>query len=352
MWTINQHPNDEYDIDVALVFKKHHLPDDAFDSRERIAKALQKVGGNFAKEPEARTNAVTIWYADGYHIDFAIYREYTDDIGVEKIEHAGANWSARDPQEVTEWFEKMVAEKSPKPEQGATVEKEQMRRIVRLVKKFARSRDSWSLPGGLIISTLVDESFRPDLHRDDMSLEQTLRTILTRLSLSEVVYNPVDRTQLLTNKDVYLKQVKRFKKRIADAIRKLEVLHNPKCTKSDARSAWEWLFQHEFWKTQLAKSATEFTPPISAEVLSTNQLFSLRADVSKKQGGKYYTVIRIMDLLFQRTCGFGSRAGQQGFVLRIRFLTNQKRNEAEKLGYSPQPRKHLPQYFHNLSRWT
>jgi hypothetical protein len=101
MHTLNQHPDNAYDIDVALVFKKEHLPGSALEARKRIADAFIKVGGNFSKEPGARTNAVTVWYAEGYHVDFAIYRTYTDIFGSTVIEHAGPDWTPRDPVEVT-----------------------------------------------------------------------------------------------------------------------------------------------------------------------------------------------------------------------------------------------------------
>src|SRR2546428_2926149 len=75
MRTLNQHPNDEYDIDVAVIFKKDDLPATAVEARKRVTDALLEAGGNFRKDPEARTNAVTVWYADGAHVDLAVYRE-------------------------------------------------------------------------------------------------------------------------------------------------------------------------------------------------------------------------------------------------------------------------------------
>ena len=73
-FTLNQHPDNEYDIDVAIVFKKDDLPSSALKARQRIADAFKQMGRIFSKDPEARTNAVTVWYAEGYHIDFAVYR--------------------------------------------------------------------------------------------------------------------------------------------------------------------------------------------------------------------------------------------------------------------------------------
>ena len=53
MYTINQHPDNEYDIDIAIVFKKDDLPNSALGARQRIADAFKKVAGNFSQDPEA-----------------------------------------------------------------------------------------------------------------------------------------------------------------------------------------------------------------------------------------------------------------------------------------------------------
>lgn len=185
MNTLNQHPDNDYDIDVALIFKKEDLPNDAAAAREGVARAFCEAGGNFTKDPEARSNAVTVWYADGYHIDFAIYRSSIDAFGAEKIEHAGSDgWAFRDPMETTNWFNQKVKDLSPLQSLGATTEAGQMRRIVRLVKAFCRSRASWSLPGGMIISTLVAQCYVSDFHRDDVSLYKTIKAIHNRLLVS------------------------------------------------------------------------------------------------------------------------------------------------------------------------
>lgn len=287
MRTLNQHDDNDYDIDVALIFKKEHLPGDSLGSRERIASALKKVGTNFSKEPEARTNAVTVWYADGYHIDFAIYREFADDFGRNVIEHGGADWAQRDPMEITNWFESEVMRKSPTQSSGAIVVDQQLRRIVSLLKKFSRSRESWSMPGGLIISTLAAECYRADRNRDDVALYETISAMVSRLSVSDVVRNPVDFSQLLTNKDKYTKQVKRFKKQLAQAKRKLDILLDPKCTLVSARSAWHWIFQHEFWEEKFQKSTlAKDNAAVSAySVISKNGHFRLKAEVSKRNAG-------------------------------------------------------------------
>lgn len=246
-YTIIQQQENDYDIDVAIIFGKDDLLSEALDARKRIEAAFKKVGGNFAKAPKARKNAVTVWYAEGYHIDFAIYREHQDPWGDNIIEHAGPRWTPRDPMALTNWFNERVRTLSPSGEYGATIDAGQMRRVVRLLKAFARSRASWSLPGGLIISVLVAERYQPDNERDDVSLYNTMVAIRNRLLVSQEVLNPVDSSQSLTYKDEYLSQVEQFRDRLGDAIGHLQILFDSKCTREDAMKAWYRVFSHSFW---------------------------------------------------------------------------------------------------------
>lgn len=253
MHTLNQDPADErdYDIDVAVIFRKEDLPSGALDARKRVCEALKKSGANFSKEPEARTNAVTIYYADGYHIDFAVFRTY-DENGKRKIEHASTEWKARDPAEVTNWFTKKVDELSPKENAvlgyKPQVSPGQLRRVVRFVKWFCRSRPSWSLPGGMIVSALVAnaEVYRPSGARDDRALYDTLVALRDQLNISCKVYNPVDGSELTARTEL-LNQVERLRDRLKDNLPKLDVLFRQDCTRAQARSAWDWIFSHDYW---------------------------------------------------------------------------------------------------------
>ncbi|MBC8520440.1 MAG: hypothetical protein H8D26_00390 [Methanomicrobia archaeon] len=273
MHTLNQHPENDYDIDIAIVFKKDDLLSSALDSRKRIADALKKGGGNFSKEPEARTNAVTVWYKEGYHIDFAIYREYENEYGITNVEHAGPEWTPRDPMEITNWFNQRVKDKSPSKEYGATVKPDQMRRIVRLLKMFTKSQYSWRLPGGLIVSVLVDECYQPNQHRDDVSLYNTMVAIRNRLLFNTEVRNPVDSQQLLTDKMKHKKRVERLRERLNFVIPKLDVLFENDCTESKARKAWNWVFNHTFWDEVIeeTESASSETSPVTASIVQRMQ---------------------------------------------------------------------------------
>ena len=255
MHTLNQCEHTDYDIDVAVIFEKDDLPGDAAAARQRVRDALLEKCTNFTKEPEARKNAVTVWYADGYHIDFAVYRRTKDWWGNVLIEHAGGDaWTERDPMQYTDWFVKQVSNKSPAAlglfSLTVSVPKQQLRRITRLVKAFARSRSSWSLPGGIIISTLVCEAYQSHPARDDLALANTLKALLARLQASLDVANPVQPGSYFTSSERRRKEVERLRDCLEEKLPALDALYDTDCTRQQALGAWNTVFNHNFWSAQ------------------------------------------------------------------------------------------------------
>jgi adenylyl/guanylyl cyclase-like protein with sensor domain/cyclic GMP-AMP synthase DncV-like protein len=279
MHTLNQHPDNEYDIDTGVVFSADSLPTTALAARQLVADALCATGGAFSKEPEARTNAVTVWYAEGHHVDLAIYREKKGFFGDAQLEHAGADWTSSKPREIPEWFIAENARRSPSKNQCASVDPDQFRRVVRYVKAFAKSRANWSMPGGMIISALVAECYRPDLHCDDVALVETMRVILRRLSNSTDVRSPVGQF-LLTSKPEYIGQVGRLKTRLEEILPKMDILFQPHCSLEDARRAWHWIFRHDFWLTTATKATGSGDAGIAIPQLR------LAVGVASGRGGK------------------------------------------------------------------
>jgi len=249
MRTTNQHPDNDYDIDTALIFNYQDLPANPLDARKRIQSAMVEGGGNFKKPPEARTNAVTVWYQEGHHVDLAIHRFNTNELGIKIIEHAGVEWVERDPSAITDWFTKTTAALSPSPGSGVSVAEGQMRRVVQLIKMFSKSRKSWNLPGGLLISVLVAERYVPDPDRDDVALYKTLEQILLRLQQNIDIKNPVTPDQLLTYKDEYRSQVSRLCEQIEISLGWLQCLFASNCTRLQAVKAWKQFFNHPYWES-------------------------------------------------------------------------------------------------------
>lgn len=280
MHTANQHPDNDYDIDIAVIFKKDDISNSPLEARKLVEKALKKKTGNFSREPEARINAVTVWYSEGYHIDFAIHREFEDIWGVKQYEHAGSVWSERNPRAIKDWFSNCVSTLSPSGNYGVDVESGQFRKIVRLIKKFTKSRDNWSLPGGLVLSVLTEECYRPDNLRDDIALVKTIKAINARLKLNKQVLNPVNSSSELTYKNKFKHEVNRLSKKLNQAENKLNVLFKSDCTEQEANKAWKWLFNSDYW----VKSEVKLFASEQNEYRLAN-LLELSASLHKSKGG-------------------------------------------------------------------
>ncbi len=271
MNTINKHLEKKYDIDVAVIFEKDDLPSNPADARKRIEDAVIEGGGNFSTLPRAMTNAVRVSYAEGYHVDLAVYRKHKDIFGNAVIEHAGPEWTARNPVDITNWFTEAVQSKSPKKENGSVVAEMQLRRIVRWLKMFSKSRSSWDMPGGLVISTLAVENYASNSYRDDSALYDTMVGIRNRLSGNKEVFNPVVSTQYLTSREKDKARVKNFEKELDIAIGKLNPLFNLSCRPVDALKAWNEVFDHFYWAAKIEeeskKSAVKKDGPVTVKPL-------------------------------------------------------------------------------------
>lgn len=247
MHTMVQHEENDYDIDTAVIFARADIPASPLKARQRVLEGIKQAEVNFKREPEARTNAVTIWYADGHHIDLAVYRCSEDDFGNAVIEHAGVEWTRRNPTEITDWFISEVAKQSPSSTSGATANDGQMRRVVQLLKMFAKMHPSWNLPGGLLISVLVAECYQPSASRDDLALYNTMSSIRLRLQQNTEVINPVDSSYFLTDKQEHVNELVRFGERLGQALEWLQPLCNYDCDEVTAYKAWEQVYDNIYW---------------------------------------------------------------------------------------------------------
>jgi len=157
MSTVIQNDEKDYDIDVAVVFSKSALGDKgAQATRNMVANALKRKTKQFNAEPEVKTSCVRVRYAEGYHIDFAIFRRHYDTTNSCWIyEHAGADWSERELKGLTEWFKEKNDDTDGK-----------LRRVVRLSKMFCKSRESWkNMPSGLLQTVICEEKLQTEYTR-------------------------------------------------------------------------------------------------------------------------------------------------------------------------------------------
>jgi len=252
MHTMVQHPDNDYDIDDGAVFLRTDLKGQRDgdmsprEARDMVRDALDD--GSFLIPPETKKNCVRVQYQAGYHVDVPVYREFKDDSGKVILELASSEWRESDPQLITNWFNNTVITKSPDQNNGR-----QMRRIVCLLKQFARSRKSWKLPSGLILSVLVDEKYWACDGRDDLALYHTMQTIRDRLKLASNIYNPVDFSEELS-KGTDDPKVQELLDRLDWAIDRLRDVFNETCSKNEALKRWDDVFKSYFFSQFLKKN--------------------------------------------------------------------------------------------------
>jgi len=239
-------PKPDYDIDDGAVFTRDDLKGSQggnmtpHEAREIVRDALDD--GSFKEPPETLKNCVRVHYDAGYHVDIPTYREFDNDSGNTCLELASSEWRKSDPTDLTEWFNETVVERSPDDTNGR-----QMRREVCLLKKFARSRKSWKMPSGLIMSVLANESYMPNNRRDDEALYDLMQGIYNLLHVTgHTVNNPCDASEELT-KGIDDPKMQELEDRLAWVLDRLRDVKNEICDREEAMKRWNEAFNTDFF---------------------------------------------------------------------------------------------------------
>jgi hypothetical protein len=295
MKTMVQHPNNAYDIDDGIYFDKEVLVTErgaevtALQARQMVRDAIDD--GSFKTLPEVRTNCVRVHYQAGYHVDIPIYRRVTtqDALGGESFYHelASSEWKRSDARDVTEWFIGENKLQSPDKENGR-----QLRRTVRQIKKFARSRTSWEaqILSGFGITKLVTECFRANIDREDSALHDTMKAIRDRLSGNLTVDHPVTPGETIT-KGTNDASARFLRDRLSEAISDLAPLFDSDCTRKMALMCWDNVFNTTFFIERLGDQAATPEKAAAPTVISSGLLGdtarAAQTAVRKEGGGRY-----------------------------------------------------------------
>ena len=247
--TTIQEEGGDYDIDDGVCFYADSLKGpylgifdmDSDEVREMVCEALQD--NTFNKQPEILGNCVRVFYAEGYHVDVPSFRVLDADTPDEHQELAGkAGWTPSDPTEINRWFEDRVQTLNRIQEDAGA----QFRRMVRLLKRFARSRGKkWNMPNGLKLTMLADECFERSHGRDDKSFYFLLLNIHERLNKSRIIMNRAQRpsAQVPLTKTEADDNLTELHHHLSEALQHLAVLWDDHCSRPQAYTAWEWVFQ-------------------------------------------------------------------------------------------------------------
>ena len=236
MHTSVQNADNDYDIDVAVIFDKRVLGEiGPRAARNIVADALKRKCNQLKKDPEVKTNCVRIEYSSGYHVDFAVYRRIENDNDY-IYEHAGSEWTLRNPQAINTWFADEVSKFG-----------DDLRKVIRLSKVFCKSRSFWvNMAAGLIQTVVCDETYTK-YDRLDETFYHTMVAVRDRLNETIEVYNPTNTSISLLQTLEHREKVENWRNRLNDQLHKLSVLFEPECTYAKAKEAWFNFFNHSFW---------------------------------------------------------------------------------------------------------
>lgn len=246
--------SEEYDIDDGVVLWREDLEDEegadmtAAGAKALVCNALQD--SRFKRQPVTKTNCVRVFYAEEdkekHHVDFPVYRKWhdsEDDAGSISRQLAGeSGWVDSDPTRVNVWFEGQIQALNAKKEGSGTL----MRRCIRLMKRFCRSRSTWDMPNGLKLTMLVVECFQAH-ERIDVTFRELLRSLESRLRANLEVENLADEAcpRAKLTKSATDANMVELRDRTSEALGKLEVLDEKDCGRPAARRAWDWVFQSD-----------------------------------------------------------------------------------------------------------
>lgn len=296
MWTMVQDTDKDYDIDDGVYFTKESLVGPrGGDKTPTAAKAMVRDAvdsGTFKNPPEVRKNCVRVFYQEGYHVDLPVYREVKSDDDDDKrtySELASTEWKVSDPQSVTEWLRR--EDRNQSPDSGDAVR--QLRRIVRMLKSFARSRKSWSdsIASGFMITALVVEQYVADEDREDRALYNTMVEIRNRLHSNLKIKHPTVTGEYLT-KGEDDSRARFLREKLDSAIGKLEPLFRSACTHDEALEAWDTVFATTFFSERSSDDDSDgqacgrHVPGASASIPFARRPYPTKP-VDKRGGGRY-----------------------------------------------------------------
>lgn len=288
MKTMVWSPDHDYDVDDGVYFRKDDLVGDrgaemtSLQARQMVRDCIDD--GMFSKAPEVRANCVRVFYAAGYHVDVPVYRRVESSCGwnVEyRFELASSSgWRRSDARDVTAWYE---------GERSRSADARQLRRGNRLLKKYARSRNSWrgTLLSGFGISALVIERFQARL-REDVALYDAMVAINDRLSWNLQVAHPVTPGDWITSGSDDAKS-RKFRERLTEAIEQLAPLFEAGCDRERALKCWDRVFNTNFFSKRLEdeRRASLGAPAIISSAVLYGATASAAAAVSSAGGGRH-----------------------------------------------------------------
>ena len=289
MKTMIRDPDNDYDIDDGVYFRKEDLVGErgaemtSLQARQMVRDAVDY--GKFKLAPEVRSNCVRVLYEAGYHVDLPVYRRVvTPNIFLVDVVHyelaASSGWKRSDARDVSKWYE---------DERTKSADGQQLLRVNRYLKKYARSRQSWraGILSGFGISVLVVERFRQQ-DREDRALYDTMVAIRDRLEWNLQIAHPVTPGDYITS-GADDARARSFRDKLTDAINALQPLFRPDCKRERALKCWDRVFATTFFGERFEdeKRALMTAPAIITSGAFLSSTSTAAAAVNSVGGGRY-----------------------------------------------------------------
>lgn len=286
--TMVRDPDNDYDIDDGVYFAKEDLVGErgaemtSLQARQIVRDAVDD--GKFKRAPEVRSNCVRVFYEAGYHVDLPVYRRVTATTFLGSKVHyelaASSGWKRSDARVVVNWYE---------DERAKSADGQQLRRINRDLKKYARSRLSWraNILSGFGITVLTTECFS-QAGREDTALYNTMVTMRDRLKWNLQIEHPVTPGDYITSGPDDAR-ARCLRDKLTEAIDTLQPLFKSDCTRERALKCWDKVFATTFFSEQLENElrAAVAAPVIVSSATLLSQTSTAAAAVSSAGGGRH-----------------------------------------------------------------
>jgi hypothetical protein len=230
---INQ-SDEDYDIDYGVYLK--HLPDNRGDwpkPKDCHKEIYEAVDGHTDIPPEDKHACVRVRYKQEYHVDLSIYGEGEGKIYLARTD--SGQWEENNPKLFTQWFLDKLK-----------VSGEQLRNVCKYIKKWSYYNGWIDDISGFLITILTGDHFYSHKDRDDISVFETLKAIVSHLELTREILRPVvprkNMIESVSDKEIniMITHFKQFKNKSEEAVMTAE--------KEKAHKIWRELFGDEFPK--------------------------------------------------------------------------------------------------------
>lgn len=224
----------EYDMDDGVYFLGNDI-EDRLSVEEYHKRVYEAVDGHTNIPAKDNDPCVTVYYADGHHIDLPIYFKLETDLHPQ-LAHKKDGWVDSDPKEFYHWF-------------NGLDDIIQLRRIVRYLKAWCDyveyTNPTIKMPSGCIMTILAHKNFTKN-ERDDIAMKDVLVNMYNSLSLNFKCMRPTfptdedlfDNDKWRARKDSFMRELRDFKEDAEHAIN----TKNP----HDACLKWQLHFGNRF----------------------------------------------------------------------------------------------------------